>query len=66
MISLFSQIALSLLRYCDLLRLDKVFYNAGVACKKANNLTMAFLILNRYLDIFEVIEDPDNNGNLAE
>lgn len=27
---------------------------------------MAFLLLNRYLDIFEVIEDPDNNGNLAD
>lgn len=29
-------------------------------------MTMAFLLLNRYLDIFEVIEDPENNGNLAE
>ena len=27
---------------------------------------MAFLLLNRYLDIYEVIEDPENNGNLAE
>jgi intraflagellar transport protein 172 len=45
---------------------DKLFYNAGVACKKANDQTMAFLLLNRYLDIFEVIEDPDNNGNLAD
>ena len=27
---------------------------------------MAFLLLNRYLDILEVIEDPENNGNLAD
>jgi len=25
-------------------------------------LTPAFVFLNRYLDIFEVIEDPDNNN----
>lgn len=43
-----------------------MFYNAGVACKKTNNLTVAFLILNRYLDIFEVIEDPENNSSLAD
>ena len=54
------------MRYCDLVRVDKLFYNAGVACKKSNNMTMAFLLLNRYLDIYEVIEDPENNGNLAE
>ena len=66
MIPLFSQISQSLLRFSDLVRVDKLFYNAGVACKKASNLTMAFLLLNRYLDIFEVIEDNENNGNLAE
>jgi intraflagellar transport protein 172 len=37
-----------------------------VGCKKANQLPMAFILLNRYLDIYEVIEDPDNNGGLAE
>lgn len=26
---------------------------------------MAFMLLNRYLDIYEVIEDPDNE-NLSE
>ena len=29
-------------------------------------MTLAFLILNRYLDIFEVIEDPENNASLAD
>lgn len=66
MIPLYAQISQSLLRYSDLVRVDKLFYNAGVACKKANNLTMSFLLLNRYLDIFEVIEDNENNGNLSE
>ena len=55
-----------MLRYCDLVRVDKLFYNAGIACKKADLTTEAFLLLNRYLDIFEVIEDPDNNGALSE
>lgn len=27
---------------------------------------MAFILLNRYLDIYEVIEDNENNGNLSE
>jgi hypothetical protein len=36
MIPLYSQISQQLLRFCDLVRVDKLFYNAGVACKKAN------------------------------
>jgi intraflagellar transport protein 172 len=33
-----------------------------MACKKKKNLNMAFMLLNRYLDIYEVIDDPDNNN----
>lgn len=89
--ALSEKLAISLLRYCDLIRLDKVFYDAGLACKEnvfyfflknikfyinlilfkkinnylKNNMGMAFMLLNRYLDIYEVIEDPDNE-NLSE
>jgi len=52
----------SLLRYCDLIRLDKLYYDAGMSCKKKNNLSLAFMLLNRYLDIYEVIDDPENNN----
>lgn len=27
---------------------------------------LAFVLLNRYLDIYEVIEDPDNNNGLGD
>jgi intraflagellar transport protein 172 len=39
-----------------------VYYEAGEGARKQNQLNMAFVLLNRYLDIFEVIEDPDNNN----
>lgn len=29
---LLSKISISVLRYCDLVRLDKLYYDAGVAC----------------------------------
>lgn len=27
---------------------------------------LAFVLMNRYLDIYEVIEDPDNNNGLGD
>jgi intraflagellar transport protein 172 len=50
------------LRYCEFIRLDKLYYEAGIACQKANMLGMASIFLNRYLDINELIDDPDNNN----
>lgn len=32
--ALFSRISISLLRYGDVIRMDKLFYEAGIACKK--------------------------------
>jgi len=58
---LYAKISVAILRYCDLVRLDKLYYEAGVACQKQNYQSLAFMFLNRYLDIYEVIEDPDNN-----
>ena len=52
---------LSLMRYLDLLSMDKPFYDAGVVLKEQNNETQAFMFFNRYLDIYDYIEDPDNN-----
>lgn len=59
-------ISVTTLRYCDLVRLDKLYYEAGSNSKKAKMLTPAFVFLNRYLDIYEVIDDPDNNNNLGD
>lgn len=59
--SLYMRASISCLRYSDLVRMDKLFYDAGMASKKENALGYAFHILNKYMDIYEVIEDPDNN-----
>lgn len=59
---LFAKICVSLLRYCEFIRLDKLYYEAGTACQKANLTGMASIFLNRYLDINELIDDPDNNN----
>lgn len=55
-----TKITISLLRYCEFIRLDKLYYEAGIACKNTNQLGMASIFLNRYLDLNEVIDDPDN------
>ena len=55
-------ISLACLRYCDLIRLDKLYQEAGMACRKLKNESTAFILLNRFLDIYEVIEDPENNN----
>lgn len=31
-------------------------------CCQKNNIGLASVLLNRYLDINEIIEDPDNNN----
>ena len=44
-----------------------MYLDAGRAAKKSNQLGLAFVLLNRYLDIYEVIEDPnDQNNNLGD
>jgi len=59
--NIISKISISLLRYSDLVRIDKLYYDAGMACKKQNVLNLAHVFLNRYLDLYEVIEDPEGN-----
>ncbi|CEM08051.1 unnamed protein product [Vitrella brassicaformis CCMP3155] len=53
--------AVAMLRYCTELPADKAFYDAGVECKNVGWISMAFTLFNRYLDIAEAIEDPDNS-----
>ena len=33
-----------------------------MTCQKANDLGLASVLLNRYLDISDIIDDPDNNN----
>ena len=52
-----TKISVSLLRHSDVVPADKAFYEAGTACKKTGWENMAFVFLNRYLDLYEAIEE---------
>ncbi|KAI1241384.1 hypothetical protein IHE44_0009870 [Lamprotornis superbus] len=55
-----AQLSISLLRHTDLLPADKAFYEAGTAAKAVSWENMAFVFLNRFLDLSDAIEE----GNL--
>ena len=66
-----TQTSVSLLRFCDVIPPDKAFYLAGMACRNNKEYeSMAFVLLNHYLDISEAIEegkdDIDCFGGLVE
>ena len=51
--------AVSLLRYVGTVPADRAFFEAGIACRDADQLSDAFVFLNRYLDVTEAMdEDP--------
>ncbi|KAL7058247.1 hypothetical protein AAHC03_017052 [Spirometra sp. Aus1] len=58
---LVTKVTVSLLRDCDIIPADKAFYEAGTQCRKQGWDNMAFIFLNRFLDLVEVIEDPEGN-----
>uniref|UniRef100_A0A915DBD7 Intraflagellar transport protein 172 n=1 Tax=Ditylenchus dipsaci TaxID=166011 RepID=A0A915DBD7_9BILA len=55
------QLNVSLARYVDLLQPDKVFYEAGTACKNYGEEyeNLAFVFLNHYLDIVDAVLEND-------
>lgn len=57
---LFAKLSISLLRHVDVLPADKAFYEAGVACQKAKWDNMAFVFLNRYIDLADAIDEGTN------
>jgi len=60
--SLYTKICVSLLRYTNEIRVDKAFYEAGIACREEGWLNMAFIFLNRYLDLNDAISDSESGG----
>ena len=54
-----AKLATSLLRYTMDLPVDKAFYDAGVACRAEHNLNVAFVFLNRFVDLTDAMADPD-------
>mmetsp|Transcript_147414 Transcript_147414/g.383208 ORF Transcript_147414/g.383208 Transcript_147414/m.383208 type:complete len:1766 (-) Transcript_147414:28-5325(-) len=57
---LVARISVALSRYCTEFPVDRAFYDAGLECKHANMINMSFFFLNRFLDISDAIEDPEN------
>jgi len=58
------KLAIALLKYVADVPADKAFYDAGMACKAGGKLNIAFVLLNRYLDITEAIEEGDQHAGL--
>ncbi|PIC15412.1 hypothetical protein B9Z55_022396 [Caenorhabditis nigoni] len=58
--------SLSLLRYTDVLTPDRIFYEAGSACKDYGKEyeSLGFLLLNHYLDLVDAIEE--GSGELVD
>jgi intraflagellar transport protein 172 len=66
-----TKITVALLKYCGAIPADKLFYLAGMLCKENERYTsLAFVLLNRYIDLTEAIEDGDtsmlDNADLAD
>jgi len=53
--------SITLLKYPDIVVPDKAFYQAGVACREQGNINLAFLLLNRYVDLTEAIDTNDSS-----
>lgn len=53
-----------LLRYTKEIRADKAYFDAGTASRKAGLNDSAFIYFNRYIDLYDAIDDPDNAGGI--
>lgn len=56
------RLATSLLRYVDIIPVDRAFHEAGFANLRAGLKNMTFVFLNRYVDLSDLIEEPDNGA----
>merc|ERR1719502_2352315 len=60
------RLAVAMLRYLREVPADKAFYEAGMACKAQADLNMAFVFLNRYLDITEAVEEHEPSSTTLD
>lgn len=58
------KISVAILRYTELIPVDKAFFEAGMDLRSLNRESEAFVILNHYLDVCEAIEE--GSGNLVD
>ncbi|KAM4529832.1 intraflagellar transport protein 172 homolog [Fundulus diaphanus] len=67
LMSLAAKVSVSLLRYTELIRADKAFYEAGLACKAVGWENMAFIFFNHFVDLCDALDDgraPDHSDFL--
>ncbi|KAL0252189.1 hypothetical protein GEMRC1_001401 [Eukaryota sp. GEM-RC1] len=67
LLNLSAKLFTSLLRFNDVLPSDKLFFEAGEACKLANETNAAWVFLDKYVDIVEAMDDGSEfveNSNL--
>ncbi|VDD80059.1 unnamed protein product [Mesocestoides corti] len=61
-----TKVSISLLRDSDIIPADKAFFEAGMQCRKIGWDNMAFVFLNRFLDLMEVMEDQDGTSDALD
>lgn len=54
------RISIALLRYTEIIPVDKGYYEAGMDLRSLGRESEAFVILNHYLDVCEAIESNEN------
>lgn len=57
------RLSVALLRYTELIPVDKAFYEAGTALRNAGRDGEAFVMLNHYLDVCDAIEAAATDGS---
>lgn len=51
-------VCMCILSYGDIVKFDLALLDAGMVAREKNYKGVAFILFNRYLDIYEVIQDP--------
>jgi len=62
--NVYAKLCSCLLRYTKEIRADKAYLDAGQACRAAGLNDSAFIFFNRYIDLYDAIDDPDNAGGI--
>ena len=63
---LYNKQCIALLSYCDYIRCDVLFYDAGDSCKRLKKNQNAFIYLNHFVDICDHIDDPNDEIDYAD
>jgi len=55
---IYYRVCIAVLAFCDIIKIDVALLDAGNICKDIGSKGNAFILLNRYLDFYDVIDDP--------